>query len=106
MNRCVPAEMPRLCVEKLRNSGLLRALFALIRNISSRHALDLELITDSLTWHTAAVPLKIKLLGASSMPLLRVVALAEGITLADEPRPDRGHALSPLVTVNNTLANS
>jgi hypothetical protein len=48
MNRRVPAEMHRLCVEKLRISGLLRALFALIRNISSRHTLDPELIRDSL----------------------------------------------------------
>jgi hypothetical protein len=46
MNRRVPAEMPRLCVEKLRNSGSVLALFALIRNISSRHALDPELIRD------------------------------------------------------------
>jgi hypothetical protein len=48
MNRRVPAEMSRFCVEKLRNIGLLRALFALIRNLSPRHALDPELIRDSL----------------------------------------------------------
>jgi hypothetical protein len=49
MNRRVPAEMPRLGVEKLRNSPLLRALFALIRAISSRHTLDPELIRGSLS---------------------------------------------------------
>jgi hypothetical protein len=49
MNRRVLAEMSRLCVEMLRHSGLLRALFALIWNISSRHALDPELIRDSLS---------------------------------------------------------
>jgi hypothetical protein len=48
MNRRVLAEMPRLCLEKLRNSGLLCALFALIRNILSRYTLDPELIRDSL----------------------------------------------------------
>jgi HAD superfamily hydrolase (TIGR01549 family) len=48
MNRRAPAEMFRLYVEKLRNSGLLCALFALIRNLSSRHALEPELIRDSL----------------------------------------------------------
>jgi hypothetical protein len=48
MNRRVPTEMSLFCVEKLRNSGLLRALIALIQSISSRHALDPELIRDSL----------------------------------------------------------
>jgi hypothetical protein len=43
----MPAERPRLCVEKLRNSWLLRAFFALIRTLSSRHALDPELIRGS-----------------------------------------------------------
>ncbi len=51
MNRCVAAEMLRLCVEKLRNSQLLRALFALIRRISSHHTLDPELIRGSLKFH-------------------------------------------------------
>jgi hypothetical protein len=49
MNRRVPAEMPRLCVEKLCNSGLLRALFTLILHISARHALNPELIKASLS---------------------------------------------------------
>ncbi len=49
MNRCVAAEMLRLCVEKLRNSQLLGALFALIRRISSHHTLDPELIRGSLS---------------------------------------------------------
>jgi hypothetical protein len=48
MNRRMLAEMSRLCVEKLLNSGLLGALFALIQNISSRHDLDPELIRDSV----------------------------------------------------------
>ena len=48
MNRCVAAERLRLCVEKLRNSRLLRALFALIRSLSSHHSLDPELIRGSL----------------------------------------------------------
>jgi hypothetical protein len=48
MNRRMPAEMSRLCDEKLRNNGLLRVLFALIQKISSRHALNPELIKDSL----------------------------------------------------------
>ena len=47
LNRRIPAEMAQLCVEKLRNSRLRRALFALTRAISSRHALNPELIRDS-----------------------------------------------------------
>jgi hypothetical protein len=47
MNRRLLAEMLRFCVEKLRNSGLLHALHALIRYISLRHALDPESIRDS-----------------------------------------------------------
>jgi hypothetical protein len=38
------AEIPRLCVEKLGNSWLLPALFALIRKISSHHPSSPELI--------------------------------------------------------------
>jgi hypothetical protein len=48
MNRPVPVETPRLCVEKLRNGGLYLALFALIRAISYRHTLDPGLIRGSL----------------------------------------------------------
>jgi hypothetical protein len=44
MNRQVPAKVPRLCVEKLRNSPLFRARFTLIRAISCRNTLDPELI--------------------------------------------------------------
>jgi len=40
--------MSRLCVENLGNSMLLPALFALIRNISSRHPSGPELIRGSL----------------------------------------------------------
>jgi len=35
MSRRLAAEIPRLCVEKLGNSWLLHALFALIRKISA-----------------------------------------------------------------------
>ena len=50
MNRCVVAERLRRCVERLLNSGLLRALFALIRAIPSRHTLDPELNRGSLAF--------------------------------------------------------
>jgi 2',3'-cyclic-nucleotide 2'-phosphodiesterase (5'-nucleotidase family) len=49
VKRRLPTENLRLCVEKLRNSGLLRAFFALIRALSSRRALDPELIRGSLS---------------------------------------------------------
>jgi hypothetical protein len=48
MNRSVTAEMPRLCLEKLLNKGLLPAFFTLIRILSSRHALDPEVFRGSL----------------------------------------------------------
>ena len=48
MNRREPVETSRLCLEKLRRSRLFGALFALIRAISSRRALDPELIRGSL----------------------------------------------------------
>jgi hypothetical protein len=48
MTRRVTAEMPWLCIEKLRNSGLIGAFFALIRNISFRLALDPESNRGSL----------------------------------------------------------
>jgi hypothetical protein len=44
------------------------------------------LITQSAGSHTSVCLLKIKLLGASSMPLLGVVALDKGTTIACEPR--------------------
>jgi len=50
MNRRLAAEMPRLCVENLGNSALLPALFALIRNLSSRHPSGPELIRGSLIY--------------------------------------------------------
>ena len=49
MNRRLAAEMSRLRVENLGNSALLPALFALIRNISSRHPSGPELIRGSFT---------------------------------------------------------
>lgn len=42
------AEIFQLSVEKFRNSLLLRALFALIRTISSHHTHEPELIRGSL----------------------------------------------------------
>ncbi len=50
MNRCLMAEIPRLCVENLGNSPLLPAISALIRKISTRHPSDPELIRGSLTF--------------------------------------------------------
>jgi hypothetical protein len=48
------------------------------------------LITQSVGWHTAACLLKINRLGASSLLLLGIVALAKGITPACEARLDKG----------------
>jgi hypothetical protein len=75
MNWRVPAGMSRLCVEKFRSSGLLHALFVLNRNTSSRHALDPELIRDSLSEmesgkianYSSGLSLTIKMLGALRM---------------------------------------
>ncbi len=46
---CLVAEMDRLCVEKLANSLLLLAFFALTRFILSHHPSSPELIRGSLT---------------------------------------------------------
>jgi len=58
MNRCLAAEMSRLGVENLGNSRLLPALFALIRDISSRHPSGPELIRGSLIYLVFSTPHK------------------------------------------------
>ncbi len=68
MNRRLAAEMSRLCVEKLGDSALLPALFALIRNISSRHPSGPELIRGSYIVFSRRVPVHGK---AALRPLAR-----------------------------------
>ena len=50
------------------------------------------LTTQSEGKHTMAYPLKFSMLGASRMPLLHVVALANGTTIGCEPRLDQSHS--------------
>jgi hypothetical protein len=55
-----------------------------------------------------ASPLGIRMLGASSAPLLGAAALAKGMTLAGEPHLEHGYTLSPelhlLCHGNNTVS--
>lgn len=56
MNRRTPTEISQLCVKELRNRRLLRALFALIRAISSLRTLTPELIKGSQMYSIRYVP--------------------------------------------------